>query len=338
MKKSKIQWLHINPPTILAILLYVLIYFLRVQQGGWDVKIDLFPQIRNDLDQRISQLLPSPQAEIMSGILLGQNKTLPGKMKLALRDTSTIHIVVASGQNLSMVAGFFLGLSGIFKRRTTIILGLIAAISYVFLTGFQVPILRAAIMFSLASVAVFFGRQRDGIYVLILTGGLMLLVNPSWISSLSFQLSFLATFGVIVVSPIFLKHFKNIPLISQDLAVSLSAQLMVTPVIAQNFHQFSIVGLITNLLVLWTVPFIMILGTVMLFLSFISSFLAQIVALAASVLLTYFIYIVQYFSSLPFAWEYVGEQMWIVWVGYYMILASVLLSLNHDKKEDLSRS
>ena len=319
-------------PILLAILLYVLIYFLRLQQGGWEIKTEIFKTQRQALDQRISGLLPSPQAELLSGILLGQNKDLPAQTKLALRDTSTLHIVVASGQNLSMVAGFFLGLSGLLKRKTAIFLSLAAALLYIFLTGFQVPILRAAIMFGLASLAQLFGRQKDSIWVLIITGGVMLWVNPKWILDLSFQLSFMATFGVVVIAPIFLKYLKYMPILSQDLAVSLGAQLMVTPIIAQNFHQFSMVGLITNLLVLWTVSFIMILGTIMLILSFLSSILAQLTATFVSVLLTYFIYIVSFFSSLPFAWEYVGQQNWLVWIGYYLILAAVMLLLNNAKQ------
>lgn len=341
MKKLKTLLLYINIsnklPVILAILLYILIYFLRFQQGGWDLKLDLLQPQRQALDQRIASFLPSPQAEILSGILLGQNKNLPGKIRLALRDTSTIHIVVASGQNLSMVAGFILSLSGLIKRKNAIVLSFLAVIFYICLTGFQVPILRAAIMFILASLAQLFGRQRDGIWVLILTGGLMLLINPAWITNLSFQLSFLATIGVIVVSPIFLKYFKKIPLLGQDLSISLGAQLMVMPVIAQNFHQFSMVGLLTNLLILWTISFIMILGSAMLAVSLISQFLAQLIALAVSILLTYFIYIVEFFASLPFSWEYIGEQIWIVWLGYYMILAASLLSLNYGQKTNPGR-
>lgn len=315
-------------PIILAAVLYLLIYFLRLQQGGWDTPADLFGDQRQILDQKISKLLPSPQAEILSGILLGQNKNLPGRVRLALRDTSTLHIVVASGQNLSMVAGFFLGLSGMLKRKNAIILSFTAVLLYVLLTGFQIPILRAAIMFSLASLAQFFGRQRDEIWVLTVTGGVMLWVNPKWITDLSFQISFMATLGVIVIAPIILKYLHSIPIVAQDLAVSLGVQLVVTPIIAQNFHQFSIVGLLTNLAVLWTVSFMMILGTVMLIFSFISSILAQVVAIVTSVLITYFIYIVQFFSSLPFAWEYIGEQVWVVWVGYYLILAGVLMALS----------
>ncbi len=320
-------------PIILSIILYILIFFLRSNQGGWDLKIALLVSQRQALDQRISQILPSPQAELLSGILLGQNKNLPGKLKLALRDTSTLHIVVASGQNLSMVAGFFLALSGLIKRKNAVILSLIAVIFYTVLTGFQVPILRAAIMFSFSSLALLFGRQKQTARILIITAGLMLLINPSWLTDLSFQLSFLATFGIVVVAPILLKYLSW-PLIGQDLAVTIGAQLMVMPVIIQNFHQLSLVSVFTNLLIGWTIPIIMILGAIMLLISLISISLAWILGLIAGAFLTYFIYIVQFFASLNFAWEYVDAQIWIVWLGYYLVLAGIMLLLINAKTED----
>lgn len=320
-------------PILLSVLLYILIYLVRFQQGGWDLKTDLFKSQRQALDQRISQFLPSPQAELLSGILLGQNNTLPGQLKVSLRDTSTLHIVVASGQNLSMVAGFFLGLAGLIKKKNAIILSLLAVILYSLLTGIQIPIVRAAIMFSFASLAQWFGREKDGIRILVITAGLMLLVNPDWITDLSFQLSFLATFGVVVVAPIFLRWLGKFPIIGQDLAVTLAAQLMVIPVIAQNFHQISLVGIFANLLVLWTIPFIMVGGVVMLF-------LGNLVAVGVNALLTYFVYIVNFFSSLPFAWEYIGEVHFTFWLGYYLLLAGILsmLSLKYDQTKDFTGS
>lgn len=312
-----------------------MIFLLRSQQGGWEIKWEVLQPQRQILDQKIASLLPSPQAELLSGILLGNKKDLPGSFKLALRDTSTLHIVVASGQNLSMVAGFFLVLAGLIKRRTALILSLMAAIFYTLLSGLQIPIIRAVIMFSLASLAQIFGRQKDAVWTLIVTAGLLLLINPDWISSLSFQLSFLATLGVMVAAPIFVKYFKVLPIIGQDLAVALGAQLLVMPVIIQNFHQLSIVGVLTNLLVGWTIPFVMVLGSIMLALSLIWAPLAQVVSLTTSALLTYFIYIVQFFASLPFAWEYVGEQVWIVWVGYYLVVGGVLLGLSKLDKSKI---
>ncbi|MBI4039197.1 ComEC/Rec2 family competence protein, partial [Candidatus Daviesbacteria bacterium] len=314
-------------PIFLSVVLFLLIFFIRLQQGGWEISLDLFKRKRLVLDQKISQFLPSPQAELLSGILLGQNKNLPVKLKLNLRDTSTLHIVVASGQNLSMVGGLFLAMAGLIKRRNAIFLSLLAVTLYTLLSGVQVPILRAAIMFSLASLASIYGRVKDSIWILIITLSVMLLINPLWIKDLSFQLSALATIGVVVVAPVLLQYLRFLPLLGQDLSVTIGAQLMVIPIIIQNFHQLSLVSILTNLLVGWTIPFIMILGGLMLMASFIWSGLAWILGLATVVILTYFIYIVGFFAALPFAWEYVGEQTWVVWVGYYILLTGVLLVL-----------
>ena len=295
---------------------------MRFQQGGWDINLDLFPGIRQSLDQRIEKLLPSPQAELLSGILLGNKKNLPAELKLALRDSSTLHIVVVSGQNLTLLAGLFLKLSGLLKRKTAILISFAAIIFYTMLTGAQIPVVRAAIMATLAFSAEAFGRQKSGIWVLMMTGGAMLLVNPKWISELSFQLSFLATFGVIVVAPALGRVLNRLPLfIKQDIAITTGAQIMVMPIIIQNFHQLSVVGIFANLLVGWTIPFIMILGVAMLV-------LGSILSLVTSIFLTYFIFVVQFFANLPFAWQYVGEQVWIVWVGYYLVMAGVLIAAN----------
>lgn len=321
-------------PLLSAILLYILLYFLRWQQGGWEPKLDLFPTARFALGQRISHLLPSPQSELLSGILLGEKKNLPGHLRLALRDTSTLHMVVVSGQNLTLLAGLIMTLAGFVKRRTAILITLLSIIGYTLLTGAQIPVLRAAIMAAFAYLAQVSGRQKEGVWVLIVVAALLLLINPLWILDLSFQLSFFATAGVVMVAPILLRYLKNMPLIGQDLAVTTGAQLMVMPIIIQNFHQLSIVGIAANLLIAWTIPFIMILGGITLLVSFFSQLLAQILALAVGALLSYFIYIVQFFSSLPFAWEYVGEKIWIVWAGYYLILAGILITVKRieDRK------
>lgn len=320
-------------PVILALVLYILIYLVRFNQGGWDIKLDLFPEFRQSLDKKIAQFLPSPQAELLSGIVLGNKKDLPYDLKLALRDTSTLHIVVVSGQNLTLVAGVFLNLAGLIKRRNAIILSIVMIVFYTLLTGGQIPVLRAAIMATLAYLGQIFGRQRDGVWILIVTASVLLLINPKWIADLSFQLSFLATLGVIIVAPIIEKYLSRLPeIIKLDLAVTIGAQIMVMPVIIQNFHQLSLVSVFANVLVGWSVPFIMIGGVILIVLGSVSAVLGQLCALLINILLTYFIYIVKFFASLPFAWEYVGEQVWIVWVGYYMILGGILLGFSRAKR------
>ncbi len=319
-------------PLTLAVLLYILIYLVRFQQGGWEPKPDLFPEFRKGLDKKIALSLPSPQAELLSGIVLGNKKDLPYDLKLALRDTSTLHIVVVSGQNLSLLAAILMRSAGILKRKLAITLTVMAMLGFVILTGGQIPVLRAALMASLSYLAQFTGRQADGFWTLIVIAGLMLLINPIWITDLSFQLSFLATFGVVVVAPILSNSFKiGSKFLKENIMVTLAAQIMVTPVIIQNFHQLSLVSIPANLLVLWVIPYIMGGGLILLILSLFSNLLAQFLALILEVLLTYFIYIVQFFASFSFAWQYIGEQVWVVWVGYYMILAGGLVALSKTK-------
>lgn len=239
--------------------------------------------------------------------------------------------MVVSGQNLTFVAGFFWALSGLIKRKLAIVLALSATIFYTILTGAQIPVLRALLMVSIAMLAQTTGRQKDSLWALIVTGALMLLINPMWISDLSFQLSFMATMGLVLITPILLRRLKNMPLIGQELAVTTGAQLMVIPIIAQNFHQFSVVGIVTNILVGWAIPFIMVLGFPIILFGFISESLSSIFAFLTNLFLSYFIYVVEFFANLPFSWEYVGEKVWVFWVGYYLILAAVMLLLNNDK-------
>ena len=309
----------------LLFFIYSLIYINRSKGEPVEFQISLFIDIRQQLSERIDLLLPSPQAQLLSGILLGEKKDLPGDFKIALRDTSTIHIVVVSGQNLTMLAGFLMYLAGIFHRKTAIIVCILAIILYVLLTGAEIPVLRAALMSFLVFLGTILGRQRDSLWILFISAALLLLINPFWLHELSFQLSFLATFGIIVVSPAILKLLKQFPLfLASDLSVTLGAQLMVIPIIAQSFHQISLVSVIANVLVGWTTPFIMILGTLMLMFSLVFMPIAQFISLILNALLTYFVYIVYFFASLPFAWEYIGSYSLVFWLGYYLLMAGVV--------------
>jgi competence protein ComEC len=247
-------------------------------------------------------------------------------------------MVVVSGQNLSLLASLLLSLSGLLKRKVVIILTFFVIAGYVILTGGQIPVLRAALMAYLSSLAQLLGRKSDGFVALIVVAALMLLINPNWIGDLSFQLSFLATFGVVVVAPILVNFFNKLPgLIRENLAVSVAAQVMVLPVISQNFHQLSLVSIPANLLTLWVIPYIMGGGIILLGLSAVSDALAQVFAFGLGVLLTYFTYIVNFFANFPYAWIYVGEQVFFVWSGYYMIVWGIMLLLSYDKKTPSGR-
>ena len=185
---------------IILIALFFIIFLFRIyQNGGLDQEKGtnedlqtlalLFKPLQESLSDNINQLLPQPQAALLDGMLLGVKSSLPKDFNDNLKSTSTIHIVVVSGQNLSMLIGFVMSLASIFGRRKTIVLSFFLTIFYCLLTGLQIPAIRAAIMVSFSGLAQLIGREKESFWILLITVSLMLIYDPNWLLSISFQLS-----------------------------------------------------------------------------------------------------------------------------------------------------
>lgn len=283
-------------------------------------------RFRQHLSQSLDKLLPEPQVSLLKGILLGIDKGMPQDFLNSLRQTGTIHMVVVSGQNVTMVAGFFLSLAGLVSRKKALVLSFVGIFLYTLLAGAQPPVVRAAIMGTLAYSAQIFGRQNTSGWVLTLTAIFMLLVDPLLLFDLSFQLSFLATLGILFLNPVFLKFLAQVPnFLRQNLSITLSAQLLTMPLIVYNFGQFSLLSVLANLLVIETIPFIMSFGAVLAFLSVTLSFLGKLAALFIWPILTYFVWITEFLGKLPFASANgLTVPLFSIW-AYYLILLGFLL-------------
>lgn len=317
-----------------------LLLLVRIQlQGGLEKEFvtpeleylasALEPQ-RFYLSEKINSVLPSPQNALLSGILLGVRQDLPSGFKKDLQNTSTIHIVVVSGQNLTLLGGFLIfTLASIIGRKKAVAASIIICFLYSVLTGLQIPVLRAFLMLAMSSIALFFGRERMGGWIIFLTAYLMIFYNPNWLLSISFQLSFLATIAVVLVAPILIKSLNFLPdIIKQDFSVSLAAQLLTFPVIASNFYYSSISGVLVNTLILWVIPPTMLFGSLVLVVSLVNITVASLLALIPNILLTYFVYLVSFFSAFSFLKVYIPAIPVSVWVGYYLALISIFLVLD----------
>jgi competence protein ComEC len=309
---------------ILFILLIIRWYFF----GGYflfEENISLLSPMQNYLVSICNQIMPEPQSSLLAGILIGEKQSLDPDFKKALINTSTIHIVVVSGQNLSMLAGFLMAFSPWFGRKKTVLITITILTGYSILTGLQLPVIRAALMSIFSLSGLLFNREINAVKILIFSGQVMLIANPTWLDSISFQLSFMATFGVMVLAPEIIKADKWLPdFIRQDLWVSLSAQLLTLPIIAINFHRVSIVGLLSNMLVLWTIGPVMITGIIAVLVSLFSPFLGAIFGFVPSLLLFYFTKVIeitnQSWSSLLIPY-FTGH----FWVGYYITFIGIYL-------------
>ncbi|MBI3577369.1 ComEC/Rec2 family competence protein [Candidatus Gottesmanbacteria bacterium] len=147
----------------------------------------------------INQLLPEPHAGLLAGISFGTKATLSKVLVNDLIKTGTLHIVALSGMNITIVSSVVsLTLLRLVSRRITSLLTIGMIIGFIWFVGISPSVIRAAIMGILSLLAVIFGRQSWPLFAWILAVSSMLLLNPQWIGDLSFQLSALATLGIIL--------------------------------------------------------------------------------------------------------------------------------------------
>lgn len=248
------------------------------------------------LTAALGRLLPEPQAGLLAGILFGTRETLGLELTDAFLKTGTIHLVALSGQNVSIVAAFTaLLLTLVVSRRIASLLTILMLALYLWFVGPSPSLVRAVIMGSLSMVAVVFGRQNMSLLTLALAVVSMLLLNPSWIGNIGFQLSVLATLGIILFGG------KEKRIILSELRITLAAQLLTTPLIAFHFHRLSLIAPLANILIGWTMPYVMAFGWAAAVAGSVWLPLGMLPAWVCWALLTYCIRLVEAMASLPFA-------------------------------------
>ncbi|MFZ5844938.1 MAG: ComEC/Rec2 family competence protein, partial [Patescibacteria group bacterium] len=147
----------------------------------------------------VNQLLPEPHAGLLNGILFGTKAMLSKELYQALVTTGTLHIVALSGMNITILINLVhLLFLGFISRRLSSLLTMGVITGFVWFVGPSASVVRAAIMGGIGLLAVVFGRQTWAILSWLLAVSTMLLLNFSWLTDLSFQLSALATLGIIL--------------------------------------------------------------------------------------------------------------------------------------------
>ena len=124
---------------------------------------------RDTILSRVSALLPSREAALVVGALIGVDR-IPEDFKVQLIKTGTIHVVVVSGQNLMIVAGVFISLSKYLGRRLSLFFSCLAVLCYAFFTGFEPPVVRALIMVFTTTVALYLGRTSGALFSIFCRG------------------------------------------------------------------------------------------------------------------------------------------------------------------------
>jgi competence protein ComEC len=251
-------------------------------------------RFRNKLLTFYNTSIPAPHSGLISGMVIGSKSGLTESFWEKLKNSGTVHVVVASGMNITLVSGFLVNIFTIFfRRKLALVLAFAGIWTYALIAGFGAPIIRAAIMGSITFLSQESGRINIAVRSLIISGIVMLSVFPGWIVDIGFLLSFFATLSLILFQKRIQKFFKLVPsIIREDLSTTTAAQIGVFPILLFAFGQFNILSPFINALVLWTVPLITILGMVGGVAGLIIPGMGQVILFLAYPLTSWFIFVV----------------------------------------------
>ncbi len=333
---------------------YLVLYFPKIQTLGLDDNILTKWAIwtRNKAQNDYERHLPPVSSSLLLGILFGGKHGMPDVFSEHLRVAGVMHVIAASGMNVTFVAGALIGVLGsIFNRQFAIVIAGFGIVFYMFLAGFEASIVRAGIMALLAFGASLLGKQYLGMYSLLVAFYLMLIYSPGLLFDVGFQLSFLSTLGIVIFRPHFVplsgtsrgrphatenakgSSLSNIPgmtILSEDIGTTIAAQIAALPVLMSVFGSVGILSILVNALVLWTIPILMAFGALSLVLGLVVEPIGLVFLYLCLPFLLFFEQVVSFFGGFGWVWK-VEEFPWQLSIGYYLVLLAIVLYLRKKR-------
>lgn len=237
---------------------------VRILSPPPDANAPWLTRLRDHIDRSVRGVLPEPHGALLSAILVGKRSSLPGDLRDDFLASGLIHVVAISGFNITLVALGVRRMAGWLIGRYSVVLAMVALPLYAALAGGEPSVVRATLMGELILLAWLLGRDTDALVALAVAALAIVLVDPSALADVGFQLSFAGTLGLVVISPGlsgWLTARARLPrLAAEPLAVTATASLMVTPIIAHTFERLQLAAIPANLLALAAPVWIMVTG------------------------------------------------------------------------------
>jgi len=272
--------------------------------GGSSTVIDT---LRRKFTAGTQTALPEPLASFGLGLLIGQRNTLPEALTQALLMVGLTHIIAVSGYNLTILLEACRRLIGERSKVASTVTASVLIGGFLLIAGTSASIVRAAVVSVLGLSAWYYGRQVRPTLLILLAAVGTAYANPVYIwADISWYLSFLAFYGVLVLAPNVTHRLcgKKEPHMLLQIAIeSVCAEIMTLPLILYIFGQMSLVSLLANVLVAAFIPLAMLLSFVAGLAGMLASGIAGWLAWPARLLLTYMVDVVNMLSRIPYVFQ-----------------------------------
>jgi ComEC/Rec2-related protein len=277
----------------------------HVHTGAWSIVHHMRAYIENVFDT----LFASDRGDVATGLVIGGSGYLTPSLKQTFTRAGILHILAVSGLHIGFVCLFGYALFSLtFLPRHVKFIGVMClVVGYVFITSFRPSVCRAAFMAGLFGVALLQQRNVSRVHITNIAAMILLIIDPLFLFSLSFQLSFAAVYGILYLYPKIQRavliriSWKPLRLVCMPLAISCSAQLFVTPLIIHYFQRVSLIAPISNLVIVPLASCIVFMLYVILVLHSVWCSGAHLISFLVRPLLDLIVFIARSTASLPFS-------------------------------------
>jgi len=280
--------------------------------------------------------LDEESLSISSALLLGQKSGLAKETRKKYAQVGASHLLALSGMHLGIIYGI---LYMLFIRRIRFSEWkwfwlppiLLTIWGYAFIAGMPISLVRASIMFTLATIATFAQNDTSPLHILALSALTILLFKPNALFGISFQLSFLAVFFIIVLYQPLREIIRLRNVITDTLMLSVVAQLGTAPLSIYYFHTLPLTGAIVSVILIPLTTIIIYLGLLTLLIPI------ECIAWLLTIVIKTQDWIVEALASIPYTTiTELYPTWWQVLLVYLLLLCIIARSHIQWKREDFN--
>lgn len=303
--------------------------------------------IKTTVSDYLQKGLAKKESALALAMFLGDKSMITSDDKALFSQAGLSHIIAISGLHIGILSGLvlFVFLHTGMRRVQAAIACAIVIIAYTILVGAPASAIRATMMGILILTALAIGRVSKILNILAIAAFVMVFANPLILfRDIGFQLSFLAISGIVIfyrpIRAIIKNRVKN--KIGRwalgTMSVSVAAQIFVWPIIVLNFQILSLIFPITNLIVLWALPILMITTIIGIILTMIVPGLELLFFYPSGIILNFIIKTAEILGAPHWAWIEINNLLPLVIAGYYIILLLALIWLYLKNRLSTSHS
>lgn len=293
---------------------------------------------RNRVLKVHGKYLKSPNLEILGGIVFGDDAVAtPDFIKNSFINSGLLHILAASGMNVAFIFSFWFFILKFLRvpYKPRVFSGMLVVILYTFMTGLGASVIRAALMLLFVLAGKLIDRDTHSVSLLSLVAVLMLIYNPAYINDVSFQLSFLVTFGLLTTANILAQKLEKIPnWIKIPVLIPIVAQIWVAPIQMFYFNTFSLYSVFANIStvsLLSVISFGGFVSSVLAIFPPISDMICRIFDFFLNYLLSALVFISNFFANMKYCLLQTVHPNIFQLLLYYLMLLLVTTLIKFDK-------